>query len=1084
MTTQDVTFQVLDWASSHHDLDDDSQKYIIRLFGMTIDKKTICVEVTHFMPYFFVEIPRNWNIDYVYQMMSVIKDKIYPKNFRDRRATPTLVEKHKFWGFTNDKLFKFVKIEFDDAETMRRYMYAFDRIIYVPRISYQGKLKVYESNIDPLIRFMHTQDLQACGWITIKQGDYKINDDIETSSQINIIAKYTTLNPCQGKDSDIQPFTIAALDIECVSEDGSFPQATRDGDKIIMIATTFSRYGQEECYYRHVAVLGTCNKIEGAEVISCKTEAQVLIEWSKMIRKTDPDFITGWNIFGFDEIYIYERCKKFNIVPQVSRLSRLINEPSEFVERKLASSALGDNLLYYFNTIGRVHFDLMKVVQKDYKLTTYKLDYVSSYFFRERVSKFDVINNNNTLITTTSTGGMKKDQYTTIVYNDGVTDYEHMCGKKFKILDITPTTILVDGIIDTNTLNMKHKIFWCQVKDDVKPKEIFSKFNGTTKDRTELAMYNIQDCELCNKLTAKLQILVNNIGMANVCHVPLYYLFVRGQGVKIFSLVSKKCRSKNYLIPVIKKKKETLTPLEQKELHHSNKFVDKQTNACVETSQDDEDDGFEGALVITPKPGFYRAPIVVLDFASLYPSSMIYKNLSQECLVMNDIYLDLPDYDYNTIQYNNLDGSEAKPCIFAKKKDGTKGILPEILAELLSARSSVRKIIEKEPDPFKKKVLDGLQLAYKVTANSLYGQTGAPTSPIYMKEIAACTTATGREMLTYSQKFVENEYGKIINYALDSSKKYNRYMESIFGEKAPNRFINAFGGSTTKEDFFKKIYDEINTVVKGYHVDPKIIYGDTDSVFFDLHLKNDETKKTLFDSSALEKALKLGPLASSLICTLLDPPMRQEYEKCLWPFIILSKKRYVGNLYEKDPKKFFQKSMGIVLKRRDNANIVKIVCGGIVDFMLNKHDPEGALKFTKETLYGIMTGKFSLDKFVITKTLRQDYKNRLSIAHAVLADRMKERDPGNAPMSNDRIPYVYVVPKGEIKLQGDRIEHIEYVKQNKLELDYLFYITNQIMKPSIQFLELISENPMVLFKKVMTVENNRQKGLNPITMYY
>ena len=50
-------------------------------------------------------------------------------------------------------------------------------------------------------------------------------------------------------------------------------------------------------------------------------------------------------------------------------------------------------------------------------------------------------------------------------------------------------------------------------------------------------------------------------------------------------------------------------------------------------------------------------------------------------------------------------------------------------------------------NPDKKKVLDGLQLAYKVTANSVYGQMGAKTSPIFFKKIAACTTSIGRERM-------------------------------------------------------------------------------------------------------------------------------------------------------------------------------------------------------------------------------------------------------------------------------------------------------------------------------------------------
>jgi len=72
-------------------------------------------------------------------------------------------------------------------------------------------------------------------------------------------------------------------------------------------------------------------------------------------------------------------------------------------------------------------------------------------------------------------------------------------------------------------------------------------------------------------------------------------------------------------------------------------------------------------------------------------------------------------------------------------------------------------------------ILDGLQLAYKVTANSLYGQTGAPTSPIFKKQIAASTTATGREILQYSKYFNEKVYMKLINHALNG--EYNEYIE-------------------------------------------------------------------------------------------------------------------------------------------------------------------------------------------------------------------------------------------------------------------------------------------------------------------
>ena len=162
-----------------------------------------------------------------------------------------------------------------------------------------------------------------------------------------------------------------------------------------------------------------------------------------------------------------------------------------------------------------------------------------------------------------------------------------------------------------------------------------------------------------------------------------------------------------------------------------------------------------------------------------------------------------------------------------------------------------------------------------------------------------------------------------------------------------------------------------------------------------------------------------------------------------------------------DDRKFKQKSMGIVLRRRDNAQIVKKVYGGVIDIILSKQDVGASVEFLKEELDNLVKGRLSMDELVITKSLRGDYKDPTRIAHKVLADRIAERDPGNKPQSNDRIPYVYVVTppmaKGEKLLQGEKIETPTFIKENNLTPDYAFYITNQIMKPVIQLYALVVE---------------------------
>ena len=178
--------------------------------------------------------------------------------------------------------------------------------------------------------------------------------------------------------------------------------------------------------------------------------------------------------------------------------------------------------------------------------------------------------------------------------------------------------------------------------------------------------------------------------------------------------------------------------------------------------------------------------------------------------------------------------------------------------------------------------------------------------------------------------------------------------------------------------------------------------------------------------------------------------------------------------------------MGIVLKRRDNAPIVKLVCGGIVNILMNELDPNKALEFTDQAIQNMFDGMYNMKYFVITKTLRDNYKDRTRIAHAVLADRIAIRDPGNKPQANDRIAYANIVVEGDMKkmLQGDKIETPQFIKDNKCELDYLHYLTNQIMKPALQFLSLAVEGAEDVFNKHIININNKRLGRTNVKNFF
>ncbi|AZL89277.1 B-family DNA polymerase [Megavirus baoshan] len=1262
-------FQITDWNSYHETDSEDEKKYVIQLFGRTEDDKDVCIKVTDFTPYFYVQVPTNWKKKHVDKFVYYLKRKVswatnnnpnYAYDLSNSLVNYKMVEKHNFYNFTKKKYFNFVMLVFKSQIAMREFSNVLARPLKTEGLTKEPMLyQRFESNIEPHIRCMHINNLSSCGWVTIDNKNIKNNSEY-SNCDYSYSVQWKHIKP-SNNDDRMAPLKIMGYDIECVSCDHNFPQAERETDKIIQIGITMYRYGSMECYEQHILTLKKCARIKGTNVECYKTEKGLIRGWAKKISEIRPDFKGGYNNFGFDDKYIFDRINRIdreeaarqgisvneldnrfldeilNIMGKVNNIHLIENEGvnkltddtntrqhegirkslTYFEIKNLSSSALGDNELKFFQVPGIISVDMMKVIQRDHRLIGYKLDNVSANFITQKALRCVETGKNNDdddldiSIYTESTKALEKDSYIQIMVDDGYSSSPLCEGAKYKVIDIDGITETVYDENDKKNVTYSYqaiktkisqkdteqlrevltnkllRVYWTFAKDDMHHTLINKYFNeGDPKKIRQIAKYCIKDCKLVNLLLAKLEIIVNSVGMAKVCHVPLSYLFLRGQGVKIFSLVSKKCREKNFLIPVLRRNKKD--------------------------NDGDDDNTYEGATVITPKPNVYLSPIGVLDYSSLYPNSMRERNLSPECYINDNKYDNLPGYLYHDVTIilkdkkgkiiRNLDGSPKKEHhrfaqelisdkqintemkdvfdkinktmnnnietilqqtyftikniedkikkeklitdsriedisfndvfstnkkaklietekiemknrlkiyleidekikeINLKKKlsidnidkslnadeksneisriedthnkniknvlekyiisekereemitmerekaaksmndekskvynivDGKMvryGILPEILTELLNKRKETNGRLAVEKDSFVKAILNALQLAFKVTANSLYGQTGAPTSPIFFIAIAASTTAIGRERLHYARKMVEDN----------------------------------FPGS-------------------------EVIYGDTDSIFINFHIK-DENGQERTDKEALIQTIAKCQRAAKLINQNVPKPQSIVYEKTFHPFILVAKKKYVGLLFETNPNKYFLKSMGIVLKRRDNAPIVKIVVGGIIDYILKNRDIDKAVEYTRNVLSKLMNGEYPIDKFIISKTLKSKYKKPSTIAHKVLADRMAIRDPGNKPQINDRIPFVYVVKdmgnkKKKDILQGDLIEHPDYVIQNNMKIDYLYYLEHQIIKPATQILELMIDSRSVnkLFDEYKITEENKRKGRRSI----
>ena len=799
-----------------------------------------------------------------------------------------------------------------------------------------------------------------------------------------------------------------------------FPFPKVEGDVITFIGSTFQKYGEKEQYLNHMVSLGECDdipEVDNREIISCKTEEELLMTWGKLIRDENPEIMIGYNIMGFDWKFIIERAQELGIKDKFLKLLSKNNQQKtkKMIKHKEVKVASGTHKSTYVEMEGRIQIDLYSHYRKEENLASYKLDNVSSYFIGDGVKK-TTKSELGSLIQSNNLMGIKNGDYISFEILGNSTDM-YMDGKKFPVknVDQKAGTFEIEHELDMSN----NKLRWCLNKDDITLEEMFNA--DTPKKRAKVAKYCFQDCNLLHNLMRKCDILTGFIEFSAICKIPMSFAIQRGQGIKLLSFIAYKCGKKGTLMPDLEK---------------------------AEGGQ-----GYEGAICLTPKTGFYPDnPIAVNDYSSLYPSCMVSENISHDSKVWtkeydlkdrmikdtgekdeegNYIYDNLKGYKYVDIKFDTyryirktLKGAQVKElsgykiCRYIQFKEDKKGIMPSVLTELLAARKATKKLKKDANDPFMKSVYDKRQLGIKVVANSLYGQCGARTSAFYDIDIAASTTATGRKLLMYAKSIVEDCYSGI---TVDT--KYGK-MKS----------------------------------------DAEYIYGDTDSVFFTFNLKWAETGERVVGKEALDVTIELAKGAGELATSYLKVPHDLEYEKTFMPFLLLAKKKYVGMLYENDINYCKRKSMGIVLKRRDNAPCVKDSYGGVVDILMNQCNANEAVKFIKSYLDDMINEKIPMNKLIITKKLNGYYKNPKQIAHKVLADRMGERDPGNKPSVGSRLPFVYIKTKRKVKLQGERIEHPEYINKNKLKPDYEHYITNQIMKPLLQLFGLLLEQ-LKIFRK-------------------
>ena len=225
----------------------------------------------------------------------------------------------------------------------------------------------------------------------------------------------------------------------------------------------------------------------------------------------------------------------------------------------------------------------------------------------------------------------------------------------------------------------------------------------------------------------------------------------------------------------------------------------------------------------------------------------------------------------------------------------------------------------------------------------------------------------------------------------------------------------------------------------------------TDSIFIGLKYNREDYKQNRIDT------FKLGTLCGDKLTHEIfnRPPIEMEFEKVFQPFILLSKKRYIGRKYDnmKDPFEMTKLvTSGIALTRRDYCKMVKNCYKSVIDVIVEMKENnldviDKGIDIFKKYINDIIQYNIPFDDLIVSALLAKSYKTRP--VHLILAEKLKARS--EEVQIGDRIPYIYIEDtSGLNKMKSELGEDPEYAKIHHLKFNRLCYL-EQLSKPLLSF---------------------------------
>lgn len=703
----------------------------IFIFGRSFEGRSCSIQIKDYRPYFHVVIPNEWNQNQIQRLLitplfEFCLDKIvdhYQYNISDFITWKVSTLKHKFYGFEPDKsstmttanytqrkIVKVIQIEFRNKVLMQRATKILTRVWKTAKRDIYDKIEVCEYKVSDIIKFFDkTREQLIC---EVKspgsegKQEYKISHDLHGLEPSSWIHLSYPSETVQINQHERR--THCDIEIECNIFDLSpRPEIMKIAQYTIASVDieTFSAKDEFPCADNE----GDCIICIGTVLKRLGTDSppvKIIQYFGKYVENNREDIENT-------EKHKREKDPTDMIVFTYRSERDLLNAWREMIVY------MDVDVLTGYNLHG---FDYEYMYKRAWRMNA-EMFYYSSKLIGEKT----VIEKR-----TLSSSAMGQNEMHFL---------ESMSGR---------ITIDMFNLIKNShklkqyTLNSVSKHFLGEEKEDLPYKVMNNNYKSKMKEDAwkhwDIAFYCAQDCNLPLRLMEKLKTFVELNEMSKITMTPLREVLSRGQQIRVFNQIILEAHRMNNVVNDIPS------------------FVGS-------------DDKYVGATVIEPNPGFYKDPIVTLDFNSLYPSIMQTHNLCYSTWIPPHIVKELENV-------NNMKCDIEKTIEYASHETGSsshtfvteyEGVLPRILKTLLSARSSVRAQMKKTSCADEKALLNGRQLAYKISANSVYGFTGAKDKGMYPGcFIAETTTCEGRNLIHITKEMVENKGYTVIYGDTDS----------------------------------------------------------------------------------------------------------------------------------------------------------------------------------------------------------------------------------------------------------------------------------------------------------------------------